>query len=178
MSQLGELEQLPDGRWRLRFRRELRYPRTTVWRAVTEPDQLAEWFPSTIEGERRTGAELRFTFPDSAAVDPIPGRMVELRAPECLEFSWGADLIRIELRELPDGTELTLFDTIEDVGKGARDGAGWHTCLDALAESLAGGPEPRQRLGDWSAAHRAYQRRFGARASTIGPPPGAEVGER
>ena len=67
-------------------------------------------------------------------------------------------------------TELTLLDTLDDVGKGARDGAGWHTCLDALSASLAGDREPRQRLESWDSVHTGYRRRFGPRASRIGPP--------
>jgi uncharacterized protein YndB with AHSA1/START domain len=170
MSDLGDLEQLPDGGWRLRFRRALPYPRAVVWEAVSEPVQLARWFPTTIDGERRTGASLRFRFPDAEGVEPFGGEMIEFRAPDCLEFSWGPDRIRIELRELPGGTELTLLDTLEDVGKGARDGAGWHTCLDALAAALAGDPAARERLGEWREVHTRYRLRFGPEASTIGPP--------
>ena len=40
----GELEQLNDGRWRLRFTRALAHPPEKVWRAITEPEHLASWF--------------------------------------------------------------------------------------------------------------------------------------
>ncbi len=37
---------------------------------------------------------------------------------------------RIELQADGAGTLLTLTDTFDDLGKAARDGAGWHECLD------------------------------------------------
>src|SRR5215207_8345007 len=49
-------------RWQLRFIRTLPYPPEKVWRALTEPEHLAAWFPSDIEGDRGAGAKLRFVF--------------------------------------------------------------------------------------------------------------------
>jgi hypothetical protein len=37
----GDLDQLDDGRWQLRFTRVLSHPVEKVWRAITEPDHLA-----------------------------------------------------------------------------------------------------------------------------------------
>lgn len=62
----GDLEQLEDGRWQLRFTRSFRHPPEKVWRAISEPEHLARWFPTTIEGERVAGAVLRFAFPGGA----------------------------------------------------------------------------------------------------------------
>lgn len=50
----------------LRYRRRLPHPREKVWRALTEDEHLAGWFPTTIEGARAPGASLRFCFRDSA----------------------------------------------------------------------------------------------------------------
>ena len=117
----GDLEQLPDGRWRLRFTRTLPHPPDKVWRAVTEPEHLAHWFPTTIEGERSSGAPLRFSFPRAQA-EPFTGEMLAYDEGSAMELSWGDDIVRLELREAPTGTELTLLDTLEERGKAARDG--------------------------------------------------------
>src|SRR5438105_10315698 len=53
----GELERAGD-RWLLRFVRRLPHPPEKVWRALTEPEHVAAWFPADIEGERRSGAPL------------------------------------------------------------------------------------------------------------------------
>jgi uncharacterized protein YndB with AHSA1/START domain len=59
----GTLERLNDTHWQLRFTRTLSHPVEKVWRAITEPEHLAHWFPTTIDGERSAGAPLRFAFP-------------------------------------------------------------------------------------------------------------------
>ena len=40
-------------------------PSGSVWRALTDPDHLQAWFPTTIEGELSAGAPLRFGFRDN-----------------------------------------------------------------------------------------------------------------
>ena len=58
--------------WRLRFTRIFPHPQEKVWRAITEPEHLAAWFPTTVDGERKAGARL-------------------------IAFDWGGDVVRIEL---------------------------------------------------------------------------------
>jgi hypothetical protein len=98
--------------------------------------------------------------------------MTAFEPPRLMEMQWGPDLLRIELRPVPEGTELTLLDTLEARGKAARDGAGWHTCLDALEADLAGDDAARATMGRWSEVHPRYVERFGPEAATIGPPEG------
>ena len=166
----GTLEQLDDGRWQLRFTRTLRHPPERVWEAITEPEHLAQWFPTTIEGERAAGAPLCFSFPDDQW-PAFDGEMIACEPTSLMELRWGPDVLRLELRPTPEGTELTLLDTLEDRGKAARDGAGWHTCLDALQAALDGHDHPR---GAWSAVHEHYVASFGPEAATIGPPEAVE----
>jgi len=162
----GQLEQV-DGRWRVRFTRRLGHPPAKVWRALTEPEHLAAWFPTTIEGDRVEGAKLRFDFPNGEA-PAFEGEMLAYRPPELMEFTWGPDTLRLELRPDGDGTELILFDTLEELGKAARDAAGWHVCLDNLAAHLDGGTADT----DWREMNARYTERFGPGAATIGPPDG------
>jgi uncharacterized protein YndB with AHSA1/START domain len=167
----GTLEQLDDGRWRLRFTRTLAHPPDKVWRAITEPEHLAHWFPTTIEGERAAAAPLRFSFPGGEA-PPFEGEMVVYEPPSVMELRWGPDIVRLELRATATGTELTLLDTLEAHGKAARDGTGWHTCLDSLAAHLGGEPAARESMAVWRDLHPRYVERFGPEAATIGPPEG------
>jgi uncharacterized protein YndB with AHSA1/START domain len=167
----GTVEQLDDGRWQLRFTRTLPYPRAKVWRAITEPDELSRWFPSTIEGERAAGARLRFSFP-SSEVPPMEGEMLAYEPESFMELRWGPDVLRLELKDVEGGTELTLLDILEERGKAARDGAGWHGCLDALEASLQGQPEVREQMSVWNEVHPHYVEEFGPEAATIGPPKG------
>ena len=165
----GTAHHFDDGHWQLRFTRTLRHPQSKVWRAITEPEHLSQWFPTTIEGERAPGAPLRFSFPGGEA-PPMDGEMLEFKPEDVMELRWGPDVIRIELRPVPEGTELTLIDILEEHGKAARDGAGWHVCLDALEAALGGDDDARQRMSTWDAVHPHYVESFGPAAATIGPP--------
>jgi uncharacterized protein YndB with AHSA1/START domain len=173
VERYGTLEQGRDGRWNLRFERRLGHPQEKVWRAITEPEHLEAWFPTTIDGERAAGARLRFTFPGGQA-EPMDGVMLAYDPMSLLELQWGPDIVRIQLEPISEGTLLTLLDTIEERGKGARDGAGWHTCLDALTAHLDGVAHARSELDRWKDVHEHYVDSFGPEAATIGPPEGVE----
>jgi uncharacterized protein YndB with AHSA1/START domain len=169
----GTLETMQDGRTQLCFKRALAHPREKVWKAITEPQHLARWFPTTIEGERAAGARLRFSFPGGQA-PPFDGEMIAYEPPSLMELRWGPDVLRLELRPTDGGTELTLLDTLAERGKAARDGAGWHTCLDALERDLSGESSARDEMDKWKAVHPHYVDDFGPEAATIGPPEGFE----
>jgi uncharacterized protein YndB with AHSA1/START domain len=167
----GSLDRLDDGRWQLRFERTLPHPPEQVWRAITESEHLAHWFPTTIEGDRTSGAQLRFSFPGGQA-PPFVGQLLAYEPPSLIEFSWGPDIIRMEVRPTAGGSTLTLLDTLEEHGKAARDGAGWHTCLAGLESHLRGDPNPRDAMSQWKTVHSKYVESFGPEAATIGPPEG------
>ncbi len=167
----GRLERDGD-RFRLRFDRTLRHAPERVWRALTDDADLAAWFPFDIEGERSPGARLRFVPRDHPGM-AFDGEMTECDPPRLLELRWGeGDVLRFELRPDGDGTALTLLNTFGDVGKGARDAAGWHTCLDLLDVRLDGGDAPWESRERWAEVHPAYVERFGPEAATVGPPDG------
>jgi len=164
----GKLERSGDA-WRLRFERTLAHPPEKVWRAITEPEHLAAWFPDTVfVSEWIVGAPLRFGQPGHE----FDGEVLVVEEGAMVEFRWGTDVIRLELRPVEGGTRLTLTDTIDQLGKAARDAAGWHACLDQLEAHLVGvhGPSASET---WRAVHPGYVESFGPEAATIGPPQGA-----
>lgn len=160
----GELEQAGD-RWRLRFVRHLPHPPEKVWRAVTEVEHLAHWFPDRVAGDFTVGSRLRF---ESGHVEGgFPGEVLAVEPPRLLEFTWGTDTLRFQIKPAGAGCVLTLLDTIDVIGKAARDAAGWHGCLDRLELDLDGVPGDGV---DWQALNRSYVAAFGSTAATIGPP--------
>ncbi len=156
----------------LRFTRSLHHPPARVWRAITEPEHLKAWFPDTIEVTSWTpGATLHFRH--EGGLYDFAGEVVAVEHERALEFTWGPDTIRLELEPEGEGTRLTLLDTLEAVGKAARDGAGWHVCLDNLVHHLDG-TTPEATMSDrWRAVHPDYVSALGPEAATIGPPQGA-----
>ncbi len=144
-NRLGEI--LRDGdRYGLRYERRLRHPPEKVWRALTESESLRHWMPADILGERRIGAVLTFPFwPAHAERYGIPaeqavlsGRMLAWEPPRLLEYSWDADVLRFELSPDGDGTRLVFTTWLGEVDQYPADGtaAGYHACLDQLAELL------------------------------------------
>jgi uncharacterized protein YndB with AHSA1/START domain len=144
-----------EGKPAVRFERIYPHPVERVWRSITVPEEMASWFPSTVEVDLREGGAMRFTF-DPHLAEPMDGRVVELDPPKVFAFLWGKDLLRLELAPEGDGTRLTLIQTLEP-GEAARNASGWHVCLDKL-----GGEDT-----DWEPLYEEYQRR--------GVPAGAEI---
>ncbi|HEY5023345.1 MAG TPA: SRPBCC family protein [Acidimicrobiales bacterium] len=165
---LGRLDRV-DGHVLVTFTRRLRQSPTTVWRALTEPDHLAAWFPSTFVGERVPGARLRFALRDDVA-PPFDGEMLAYEPASLLMVRWGDEVLRFDVESDGAGTVLTLTVTFDEIGKGARDGAGWHACLDLLGYAVDGGEAPWSSADRWTQVHPTYVGRFGPEASTIGPP--------
>ena len=163
----GELLEV-DGRYELRFVRSLSHPVSRVWDAITTPEGLSAWFPFDVEGPRETGAALRFVF-RAGEGDDFLGSMVEFTPRTAMELAWeGNETLRLELAESASGCVLTLINRFDELGKAARDAAGWHACLDALSASLDGSScDP---MAVWQSVHPAYVTAFGPEAATIGPP--------
>jgi uncharacterized protein YndB with AHSA1/START domain len=165
----GELE-VTDGRAMLKFTRRLDHSPDRVWAALTEPDQLAAWFPSTLEGERRAGAALTFRFEHVDGIDPMHGEMVAFDPPALLELTWGGDRLRFELQPDGDGTTLTFTVWLDELGKAVRDGSGWHQCLDSLDAVLSGTAARPDDSGRWRELRDAYAEKFPPEAAVLGPP--------
>jgi uncharacterized protein YndB with AHSA1/START domain len=158
-----------ENRPALRFERRLSHPVEVVWRAITESDELEQWFPSRVEvDELRPGAEMTFRFENMPLDAPstMAGRVTAFDPPRLFEFYWGEDHLRFELEPAgSDACTLRLTVLLDEREKAARDGAGWHVCLDRLGRQLAGA-EPGGRE-DWRGLYEEYQRR--------GTPAGAPI---
>ncbi|MGW2931741.1 SRPBCC family protein [Streptomyces sp. NPDC001156] len=133
----GTYVSLDDGRPAVRFTRVYDHPAARVWRFVTDPDELAQWFPSRAEFDLRPGGTVRFSgdpnMPEST------GTVLAVEAPRHLSFEWGGDELHFDLEEL-DGerTRFTLTNVLGAQNTAARNGAGWEVCLSALDAKARG----------------------------------------
>jgi uncharacterized protein YndB with AHSA1/START domain len=170
MQTEGQLERVGDLS-RLTFTRSLRHAPDKVWRALTETEQLGEWFPDGPPlGKFVEGETVQFGVSDDRP--GFAGSVLVVDPPRVLEYKWGDDTLRFELRPDGDGTVLTFTDTFDEYGKAARDGAGWHACLDMLGHALDGTKPAGDNGANWRRIHPGYVERFGPEASAIGPPEG------
>jgi uncharacterized protein YndB with AHSA1/START domain len=158
-----------DGRPTVRFERRLAHPVDAVWRAVTEPTELAHWFPARVSVEHRVGGPIAFVFEHGEA-PPSEGEVLEFEPPHRFAFTWGGSVLRFVLEPDAGGCRLTFTHALTERESAARDAAGWHVCLDRMEERLAGA-SPAAPDGDateeWRAHYEEYQRR--------GVPAGAPV---
>lgn len=157
----------------VRLERDLPDPPEVVWAALTEREQLREWFPCDVivqGGEWRVGTAISFPFPPEVIEMTLSGEVLAVDEPRELAFTWGEETLRFELTPRDGGTRLVLIDELPP-GAAARNAAGWDTCLDRLA-----GLEP---------APDAWRRRFAVYAAAFepelgrqeGPPEGYKGGE-
>ncbi|MDQ1650897.1 MAG: hypothetical protein QOI35_97 [Cryptosporangiaceae bacterium] len=165
----------------LRFARRLAHPPAKVWRAITDPAELAHWFPAqigfpasasrpaaaSVPGRAgvpvRAGDEITFTFP-GGELAPDTGRITAYDPPSLFAFTWGADEFRLEVSPDGDGALLRMSQTLGGgrpwsgaVGA-PRQAAGWDVCLAALARWLGG---PPQDTPGWLDLDLGYLSSFG-----------------
>jgi uncharacterized protein YndB with AHSA1/START domain len=158
MPPLGTLHATDDGRWALRFERRFAHPAERVWRAITEPEQLREWFPAVVTFDLTPGAKLvfaptaeqrrRYDLPEVSAPN---GEITQVDPPRLLEYTWGEEILRWELTADGDGCRLVFTNVFDDRDSAAPAGAGWHAGLEVVEAQLDG------RRIDWSLWDRAEQ---------------------
>lgn len=153
------------GRPVLRFERHLDQPVETVWRAVTDVQEMRAWFPTRIEIEEwRVGASLTHHF-EHPGMDPLPGSVLEWEPPRRVAFTWGGDTITFDLTPAGDGGTVFVLSEELDAGHAARNAAGWEACLDRL--------EFGHERSPWRPRFDHYVTEFEPRLGRQeGPPPG------
>jgi uncharacterized protein YndB with AHSA1/START domain len=155
----GELVKVGE-RDAVRFERRLSHPAERVWRAITDRDELAAWFPADIEGELTSvGAELSFPFREGEA-ETETGEVLESDPPRLLAFTWGGQTLRFDLTPDGDGTRL-VFTHALDRAETAKTAAGWQVCFDELEAALDGRPKPEFPEDRWTELHEGYAAEFG-----------------
>ncbi|MDQ1748980.1 MAG: hypothetical protein QOE71_36 [Pseudonocardiales bacterium] len=157
-----------DGRPAVRFQRTYAHPIESVWAAITAPDELKHWFPSAVQFEQRVGGAVIFSG-DPHTSDQT-GTVLAFEPPRHLAFTWGSDELHLELEPVPHGCRLTLIDVLSKRNEAARNGAGWHVCLDELAKRLDGIPSD----GPHSATTTPWQPTYDAYVAA-GMPSGAWI---
>jgi len=138
----------------LSITRRFAAPREAVFRAWTDPEELAQWFGPAgatardVEVDLRPGGHYRMTLIESNGVHPLSGVYREVNAPERLVFSWiwghgeiaGVEMqVTIDFEETKDGgTLLTLtHECLPSPLAREHHEQGWLGCLDSLQEHLA-----------------------------------------
>jgi uncharacterized protein YndB with AHSA1/START domain len=128
-----------------------------VFRALTDADELARWFPSSAESEPRTGGRFtyRFEFDDASRNHTYSGAYHEVTSDERVSYPWqgrlGTTRVDFTLTPSDEGTHVKLVHS--GWGKGADwDEAvemhrqGWGAFLDNLKSYLETGEDRRSMV--------------------------------
>jgi uncharacterized protein YndB with AHSA1/START domain len=123
----------------LKLERRFAHPVERVWKALTDPDELAHWFPSD---------------------EPL--HVTDSEPPNLLAGTWFGDELRFELLpEGPDSCILVFTHAFADRDTAARTAAGWDRCFARLEALFAGRPlGEAEALTDWLAVHERYAEKF------------------
>jgi uncharacterized protein YndB with AHSA1/START domain len=148
----------------LRLRRVLRFPRTAVYRALTEPRQLAKWWgprgftAPSVEFDPHIGGSYRIAMqPPDGDLFHLSGEFREVDPPTRLAYTFRWDppdpddretVVTLTLHERDEGTELVLtHGGFAAESRRALHEEGWTESLVRLERVLAQGPGASAPIG-------------------------------
>lgn len=158
-----------NGRPAVRFQRTYPYATSRLWAALTDPDELSHWFPSSVTMQPRAGGTIEFS--DDPHGEPMTGTILVFDPPRRLAYTWGGDELLFELEPAGDHScRLTLTNVLQARDAAARNAAGWTVCLAELAKHICG----EVTSGPHSNTAEAWQPHYDAYVAA-GMPSGAEL---
>jgi uncharacterized protein YndB with AHSA1/START domain len=167
-SRLGTFERNGD-HLDVRFERHYRRPIESVWRALTEPVRLADWFGRSyvepfVDGRYETMLD---------GIKPMRGRVRVWEPPTLLEYDFRNDhapdsVARWELSPAEDGTRVIFTHRHMPYANSNLMLPGWHVFLEHLGVSLEGSP-PGPFDPEWRKLQDVYASRYGLEDLTREP---------
>lgn len=143
-----------DGRPALRFERKLAHSVERVWRAVSEPGELEQWFPAVVPWTPAVGEVLE--------VSGMTGKVTAVEPQRLLAWNFEGDEFSFELDEHEGGCVLVFTHVFDDRATAAQAAAGWETYLMRLDVHLEGGYLSEQDAHKtWPDIHERYAELFG-----------------
>ncbi len=132
----------------LQYERRLPHSAEAVWKAITDPKQVAIWFSTSAKIDARPGGMLEYV--SVPAGFRRTGRILVWDPPRVFEHEWRIDphpqlpggeaesVVRWELVQDAGHTVLTVTHSRLTKANGLRFAPGWHAFLDRLAAQLGG----------------------------------------
>ncbi|MEK5233743.1 SRPBCC family protein [Lysinibacillus sp. FSL K6-0232] len=140
------------------FERPLPYSVDAVWAAITKNENLQKWMGNLEIIALHKDGKIHFNMNDGTdAYEEIT--ITDYIEKEVLEFDWATDTVRFELSSTANGSLLLLIETIQELTDHTpKDLAGWHICLDLLANVLNGIEHQHFPMENWQQHFVEYQK--------------------
>jgi uncharacterized protein YndB with AHSA1/START domain len=171
----GQIRQIGEDLFELRFVRRIPRPVEKVWAALTIPERLADWLGPIADIDLRLGGHFVVWFAEGSD-DAVRTIITAYEPNKLLALDWGGSDVRWELASEPEGCRLTFSQRSGPSNQpninafwllgGA---AGWHGFLDELA--LAAQDLPADSGFDHEGVWRRYEQHFGPRIPGFDQPP-------
>jgi uncharacterized protein YndB with AHSA1/START domain len=167
-SGIGTIER-QGGDIDVRFERFYARPIESVWKALTEPERLADWMGRSVV-EPFVGGRFE-TMLDGPK--PMQGTVRVWNPPSVLEYSWRSDhapqsVARWELSAVAGGTRVIFKHLGVPYPNANLMMPGWHVYLEHLGAGLSG-TRPGDFILAWRDLQDVYARRHGLEALTREP---------
>ncbi len=143
-----------SGNKTITFTRTLNHPISTVWRAITEPEHRAAWFPElSLDHNQGGDAIVNFSGSDCPPPEENPSdvdycKVTRFEPPNVLEYIGPTEHHRFELTTQGDACQLIFLATLPDHSKFDDKektiqsrysvACGWHYKLDVMEWDLDG----------------------------------------
>jgi uncharacterized protein YndB with AHSA1/START domain len=167
-TDLGEITNC----YTITFTRRSKHSASRMWKAITEPDEVAAWTEADAEIDLRVGGTYTLFAGTESAEECV---IVRVEPERVLTIVWGmnrpdawGDLISVvqwEIQDDGDGCTFTfVHNGCADRGEGeAGLAAGWHGFFDQLDKHLDGETwSTDEARADWERLHAPYDERLNA----------------
>jgi uncharacterized protein YndB with AHSA1/START domain len=149
---LARIDKVENG-FTAKFERHYHHSVVEVWSWLTDNVKLPQWFFELQVEELREGGLIKFDMQDGTFEEMT---ILELKTNSVLEYTWGEDIVRFELKQEREGCCLYLIEKMNTITNHTpKDLAGWHVCLEVI-NALLDGRTIESRKDEWEKWYEKY----------------------
>ena len=145
------------------FERRSKHSAKRLWRAITEPAEIAKWmdYPARVQLHRGGDYFVDFSRTNDGALDGI---IIRVEPERVLTYAWGLSVVEWTLEDIPGaGCKYRMVHHGQDDRGEGEEGlpAGWHEFLDRFDLHLDGRyVTPAEQKANWERLKGPYLARL------------------
>ena len=146
------------------FHRRSKHSAARLWRAITDPDEVAAWMGAPAKIDLRVGGDYFVDFHGNGE-DGLDGIIVRVENERKLGYLWGWSYAEWNIEDGDDGCRYTFLQNgLADRGEDEEGlPAGWHEFFERLDDHLDGvSRSDEEHSARWQALKPAYREQLDA----------------